>query len=238
MPPSTPTSPRQLHTPVRRLRTNSTDSDHSGPRGRTRFNSREFNVDSISERGDTIFELEQHQDNLMPLECWKSNKMTSVSYTVFLTTYVALVLGVQLGVSTIFLATEFGSDGSSPWKSKLTSWTVTNAIHLLVTVVYIHWLKGSFLLVDEQGELNAMTAWEQLEAQPNERVAVRRTLLTVPTVLAYTACVTCHFEPATCLLNVVLWSIAMLAKLPFMNGVRIFGINRTAGIDDFSSKHL
>ena len=74
----------------------------------------------------------------------------------------------------------------------------------------------------------------QLEAVPHAQnnVAVRRTLLTVPTVLAYTACVTSHFDPLTCFINVVLWSIAMLAKLPFMNGVRLFGINRTAGIDD------
>ena len=115
----------------------------------------------------------------------------------------------------------------------MTTWTVTNAAHLLVTIIYIHWLKGSFLL-DEQGELNAMTTWEQLEAVPyaKNNVAVRRTLLTVPTVLAYTACVTSHFDPVTCFINVVLWSIAMLAKLPFMNGVRLFGINRTAGIDD------
>lgn len=120
-------------------------------------------------------------------------------------------------------------------QSKITSWTATSAIHTLLTLVYIHWLKGSFLL-DEQGELGAMTAWEQLEAVPHQNVAVRRTLLTVPTVLAYTACVTSQFDPTTCLINVVLWIVAMAGKLPFMNGVRLFGINRTVGIDDLPRK--
>ena len=33
-------------------------------------------------------------------------------------------------------------------------------------------------------------------------------------------------------INVGVWSVVMIPKLPFMNGVRLFGINRTAGIDD------
>jgi uncharacterized protein YqhQ len=34
------------------------------------------------------------------------------------------------------------------------------------------------------------------------------------------------------LVNVGVWAVVMLPKMPFMNGVRLFGINRTIGIDD------
>ena len=262
---TTATSPRphgssaSLHTPVRRLRTSSTDSDGSGGVRRTRFNSREFfqqqQQQTNTSTTSTVL-LEEFDDNdemgehLMPLELGRSNKMVGASFTIFLTAYASLIVVIQFLVSTLYLAMGWGggtttttttfdqynsttttSDNTIVWHHIITTWTVTNAIHLLVTILYIHWLKGSFLL-DEQGELNAMTTWEQLEASPYANVAVRRTLLTLPTVLAYTACVTSHFDPVTSGLNVVLWSIAMLAKLPMMNGVRLFGINRTAGIDD------
>jgi hypothetical protein len=109
------------------------------------------------------------------------------------------------------------------------TWTVTNAIHLMITLVYVHWLKGC--LYDEQGEMNALTVWEQLEATQGTK-PVRQVLLIVPTVLTYTACWAAQYHAHTSLLNIVLWLVAIAAKLPFMNGVRIFGINRTAGIDD------
>ena len=110
-----------------------------------------------------------------------------------------------------------------------TSWTATNAMHLAVTLIYIHWLKGS--LYDEQGEMNALTVWEQLEATGDTK-SVRRLLLAVPTLLTYAACHFAAYDPLLCLFNATLWIVAILAKLPMMNGVRIFGINRTVGIDD------
>lgn len=123
------------------------------------------------------------------------------------------------------------------------SWTITNLLHLLITILSFHWLKGqnTFLFIsegvssDQQGEMNAMTTWEQLEAVPDSEnvLWIRRLLLVVPTLLTYIACVACQFHPTTCSVNIVLWSIALVAKLPCMNGVRLFGINRTAGIDDF-----
>jgi hypothetical protein len=98
-------------------------------------------------------------------------------------------------------------------------------------LLYLHWLKGSYLL-DEQGELNAMTVWEQLEATNESTTHMRRILLIVPTCLAYMACLASKFQPTICTINIIFWSISMFAKLPQMNGVRLFGINRTAGIDD------
>ena len=109
------------------------------------------------------------------------------------------------------------------------SWTITNATHCVITTIYLHWLKGS--MFDEQGEMSAMTLWEQLEGRPNTFV-VKRVLTVVPTLLCYAACHFSNYDYEVCVWNVVLWLIHVSAKLPVMNGVRIFGINRTTGIDD------
>jgi len=110
-----------------------------------------------------------------------------------------------------------------------TAWTLTNAIHLVVSLVFMHGLKGS--LSDEQGEMSALTAWEQLEATNGTR-NVRRILAFVPTIVCYAACYFAQFDAQLSSVNVAAWAVLMLAKMPFMNGVRILGINRTAGIDD------
>jgi hypothetical protein len=109
------------------------------------------------------------------------------------------------------------------------SWTVTNVIHLAVSLWYFHWLKGSPF--DEQGEMGSLTVWEQMDATIDSR-PVRRILLVVPTLLTYLACHLCDYDPFTSLLNAAVWMIAMLPKMSYMSGVRLFGINRTVGIDD------
>jgi hypothetical protein len=86
-------------------------------------------------------------------------------------------------------------------------------------------------MFDQHGELAAMTLWEQLEGRSRIR-NVKRTLFVVPTVLCYAACHFSNYSYVVCVTNVVLWIAQMIGKLPIMNGVRIFGINRTTGIDD------
>lgn len=244
-------SQRSLHSPVPRSRLNSkeaagaTDSSHfndssSSPTPRrTRFNSRDL---SRSYSG----QYHSNGSDLLPLECLRSQQflVSKVSLTVFLSSYLTLVLAIQFCAATLLLSMSSSASPNSAtttplllFSNKINSWTVTNAVHGIVTLAYVHWFKGSYLL-DEQGELNAMTVWEQLEATTESGCYMRRTLLIVPTLLAYTACVTVQFEPYVSGLNVLIWSIAMLAKLPFMNGVRLFGINRTAGIDDDDNEHL
>lgn len=60
----------------------------------------------------------------------------------------------------------------------------------------------------------------------------RDVLCVVPTLLAHASCHVANYEKAYVLVNVGVWALIMVPKLPFMNGVRILGINRTAGIDD------
>jgi ORMDL family len=197
---------------------------------RTRFNSRDI-PRSYSGQYST------ESNNLLPLEFIRSQHIVTrnVSLVVFLSTYLTFIFILQFASASIVSSTTSRSDARA-WSKHLqiilsSSWTVTHAVHCLVTLLYLHWLKGSYLL-DEQGELNAMTIWEQLEATSESSTHMRRILLVVPTCLAYMACLSSKFQPSTCTINIIFWSISMFAKLPQMNGVRLFGINRTAGIDD------
>lgn len=110
-------------------------------------------------------------------------------------------------------------------------WTVTHSAHFIITMLYIHWIKGSPNFY-EQGEMNGMTLWEQLESTKDTANA-KRGLFIVPTVLCYLACHFSSYDPDLVLWNVGIWIVCILFKMPFMNGVRVLGINRTTGIDDY-----
>jgi hypothetical protein len=166
----------------------------------------------------------QGGDDLLPFELARN------WHTDWLENGGLLLLGAYLGMIFIFQVVVTAILDAYEVPSPLYwSWTVTNAVHCVLTVVYLHWLKGS--LFDEQGEMSAMTLWEQLEGRSNI-IAVKRTLYIVPTLLCYAACHFSEYSSDVCLFNVFLWSVHVIAKLPFMNGIRIFGINRTTGIDD------
>lgn len=118
--------------------------------------------------------------------------------------------------------------------SLASSWTYTNILHGIITLLCFHWIKGSPNWY-EQGELNAMTLWEQLNSSPDSSCTLRyskQMLFVVPTVLCYLACHFGRYEKGLSLVNVLIWIVCLVAKLDWMNGVRLWGINRTIGIDD------
>jgi ORMDL family len=102
------------------------------------------------------------------------------------------------------------------------SFTVTNVIHFFAHLVYLHWLKGGY--GELQGDLEAMTLWEQIEATPGTG-SLRLLLRFVPTVLCYCACIAVNWEWKMSFFNGLVWVLTELGKLPWMNGVRIFKIN-------------
>jgi hypothetical protein len=161
------------------------------------------------------------------------------------------------------------------------AWTLTNLAHAISTMVYLHWIKGNpaDYMDGTQGEMNAMTCWEQIVSKPaiyhldtrartfsessadsgnlitypsssssslglRQRLSLairklrsRDVLCVVPTLLAHASCHVAKYQSEYVLVNVGVWSVVMLPKMPFMNGVRLFGINRTTGIDDGGDYH-
>ncbi len=148
------------------------------------------------------------------------------------------------------------------------AWTMVNVAHGLASLVYLHWIKGNpaDYMDGTQGEMNAMTCWEQIVSKPAihflnttskhqasaqskmmdspirgfresltsaiKTLRSRDVLCVVPTLLAHASCHMANYEHRYVVVNVGMWAVVMLPKMPFMNGVRILGINRTAGIDD------
>lgn len=169
--------------------------------------------------------------DMMPFELARNAHTDWVEKGGFLLlgTYVGCICLFQIVVLAIFDLYNDAAILKLHW-----SWTVTNAVHCLVTTLYLHWLKGSAF--DQHGELAAMTLWEQLEGR-SQILNVKRSLFVVPTILCYAACHFSNYSFDVCVTNVILWIVQMAGKLPIMNGVRIFGINRTAGIDDYCGGH-
>ena len=172
--------------------------------------------------------------------------------------------------------------GSVSWWSLSTSWTFTNCIHAIISLWFLHWVKGSPEDGAGQGEMNAMTWWEQITSSPedddlddpsliynsmnnsedagsrprirtwsgsdngsgnttNEYLgmnASRTVLLVVPTVLCYLACHFGGYERNISSINFTVWIVCMVAKMEFMMGVRVWGINSTTGIDDDQRRPL
>jgi len=122
--------------------------------------------------------------------------------------------------------------------SLASSWTYTNIVHGIITIICFHWIKGSPNWY-EQGELNAMTLWEQLNSSPDSSYTLRyskQMLFVVPTLLCYMACHFSRYEKGLSFVNFLIWIVCIVAKLDWMHGKRLLGINRTIGIDDDTRK--
>ena len=158
-----------------------------------------------------------------------SRRFSGFTYWILLALYGTLLFVVQILVMICYV----------PTNHMLTySWTWTNVLHCLCTILLVHWKKGSIYYMDDStGELNSLTVWEQLDATQDTRV-VRETLMVIPCILTWIACHVVDYDKLICMINICCWMICMLGKLPCMNGVRLFGINQTAGIDDMKHIHI
>lgn len=126
--------------------------------------------------------------------------------------------------------------GTFGFTMALTSSTVpeaiaaTNAIHGLATFILLHWIKGSPDFFDS-GTYNHLTMWEQIE--PGEPWTVtKKFLMLVPTLLLFITLVTSGYDQKVMIINIPIWFVTVVAKFPFMERVRLFGINSTLGVDD------
>ena len=90
----------------------------------------------------------------------------------------------------------------------------------------------------DQNELCGLTWFEQLSASPTYSSSYYspRFLISVPTILTYVACHMADYNINTVTLNMVILFVLVLSKQDFMYGVRVFGINRTVGVDDGSKQ--
>lgn len=98
-----------------------------------------------------------------------------------------------------------------------------------ITFIIFHWIKGS---PDDnnQGEFNALTLYEQIDAGVPWTLT-KKFMMLVPTIVTWIACHEANYKPIYIMVNCGLFVILIIAKMPQMHRVRIFGINSTPGID-------
>lgn len=203
------------------LKSNSTNANaNQHTPNRARINSRDIPRSYSAQFG-------QGGDDLLPFELSRNMHTDWVERGEFLWVYLGGILLFEISIHAVM--------DSVNYLPLFWSWTVTNAVHGVLSTIYLHWMKGSPF--DEQGEMAALTLWEQLEGRPHTTTA-KRALTIVPTLLCYAACHFSNYDYNVCVANIVLWFATLTGKLPMMNGVRIFGINKTAGIDDYGEKNL
>ena len=92
-----------------------------------------------------------------------------------------------------------------------------------------HWIKGT---PDDstQGEYNGFTLYEQIDVG-TPWTNTKKFLMLIPTLLNWLACHTADYKPIHIVVNCGIFLICIIAKIPEMHRVRLFGINSTLGID-------
>lgn len=92
-----------------------------------------------------------------------------------------------------------------------------------ITYHFFHWKKGT-PFADDQGMYNTLTWWEQMD-NGKQLTRNRKFLVVVPVVLYLIASHTTDYQHPMLFLNTLAAAVLVVAKLPNMHKVRIFGIN-------------
>jgi hypothetical protein len=104
------------------------------------------------------------------------------------------------------------------------AWTFVHLIHGFATYYLLHWTKGS-PCHEEQGKYEGQTFWEQID-NGSYATRNRKFLTAVPLVLFALATHGTQLQRQPLGLNLLVVVVLIVAKLPQLHGVRIFGINQ------------
>jgi len=114
---------------------------------------------------------------------------------------------------------------SLPFLSVAMAWTLTNVIHNTLMFLILHIEKGTPFETADQGKFRYRTVWEQLDYGV-QFSASRKFLTIVPIVLFFLASFYTKYDKYHFGVNAVSLLAVLIPKLPLLDGVRIFGINR------------
>lgn len=104
------------------------------------------------------------------------------------------------------------------------AWTAIHLAHGALTFYLFHWMKGSPVGSD-QGKYDGLTFWEQLD-DGVQNTATRKFLIFLPALIFALASHGSDYSAQPLGLNLVVLAVLLVAKLPAMHTVRLFGINR------------
>lgn len=114
---------------------------------------------------------------------------------------------------------------SVPFFETPTAWTLTNTIHNVCMFILLHYLKGTPFRTSDQGKSRRLTHWEQID-QGTQFTDTRKFLTFVPIVLFMITSFYTKYSPVHFLVNTLTLLPNLVAKLPEMYKVRLFGLNK------------
>lgn len=104
------------------------------------------------------------------------------------------------------------------------AWTYVHLVHGVISYYLLHWSKGSPIESD-QGKYDQLTFWEQLD-NGVQFTNNRKFFTVIPLALFLLATHATDYRRQPLGLNLVVLLVLLIAKLPNLHKVRIFGINK------------
>ncbi|ESN98562.1 hypothetical protein HELRODRAFT_177041 [Helobdella robusta] len=114
---------------------------------------------------------------------------------------------------------------SLPFLSVAMAWTLTNVIHNMLMFIILHIEKGTPFETADQGKFRYRTVWEQLDYGIQFSPS-RKFLTIVPIILFFLASFYTKYDYYHFVFNSGSLLLVLIPKLPQLDGVRIFGINK------------
>ncbi|TPX65425.1 hypothetical protein SpCBS45565_g05207 [Spizellomyces sp. 'palustris'] len=111
-----------------------------------------------------------------------------------------------------------------PGISSEASWTLTNLVYNASTFVMFHWVTGIPFDLN-QNEYEGLTLWEQID-NGEQFTPTKKYLTALPILLFLLSTHYTHYDFPTFMINLASLLVVLVAKLPSMHKVRIFGINK------------
>ncbi|KAJ3150304.1 hypothetical protein HDU86_006695 [Geranomyces michiganensis] len=112
-----------------------------------------------------------------------------------------------------------------PGISSEASWTLTNLVYNTSTFLMFHWVTGIPFDLN-QNEYEGLTLWEQFD-NGEQFTPTKKYLTALPIGLFLLSTHYTHYDLTTFAINLASLLVVLIAKLPAMHKVRIFGINKS-----------
>ncbi|KAJ3300462.1 hypothetical protein HK104_000047 [Borealophlyctis nickersoniae] len=87
-----------------------------------------------------------------------------------------------------------------------------------------HWVIGTPFDIN-QNEYGGLTLWEQID-EGEQFTATKKYLTAIPIILFLLSTHYTHYDLPTFMINLASLIVVLIAKLPVMHKVRLFGINK------------
>jgi len=114
--------------------------------------------------------------------------------------------------------------GVVPGLTPEAAWTLTNVIFNISSFVMFHWIIGTPFAFN-QGACDALTLWEQID-NGVQFTPTKKFFTSLPIGLFLLSTHYTHYDFPTFVVNFASLAIVLIAKLPMMHRVRLFGINK------------